>query len=147
MRYLLVGNAPNPNLAPAQDADIIVQINHCPHADVLPAVRTRYIFVTNISGDPLVSPMLERLASRRQHFPHARVVLARNPIFYTVKKSLLRSLQRPIWCHYQLTDAAIRLRAWPTQTVSLGLCLSSRTTTASVGHAAVLHAEHRHGCL
>jgi len=116
--YLLVGNAPTATLAvAAARADVIVQINDCPHAAALPAARNHYIFLTN-SG-PNVSELVDRLLSRRDYIPHARVVLARNPTFYMIKTWLLRLRRRSLWRDYQLSHTWRKLcGVWPVQKVS-----------------------------
>jgi hypothetical protein len=115
--YLLVGNAPSASLAAAVRADVIVQINDCPHAAALPVARNHYIFLTNSGPD--VSKLVDRLLSRRDYIPHARVVLARNPTFYAIKKWLLRLRGRSHWRDYQLTHTWRKLRGvWPVQKVS-----------------------------
>jgi hypothetical protein len=115
--YLLVGNGPAPGLAAAvRKADAVVQINDCRHAQALPP-RTRYVFLTN-SG-PEVSRLVGCLSSyRREDFPYARIVLARNPAFYTLKQWLLRAMNRH-WRDYELSQAWTQLRPmWPIETVS-----------------------------
>jgi hypothetical protein len=118
MDYLLVGNGPASDLANVtKQADAIAQINDCPHAEELPVNRTRYIFLSNPGQD--TKQLVDKLISRRVLFPHAKIILVRNPAFYTVKKSLLKSFGRAAWHNYRLSEDWKRLREyWPIEIVS-----------------------------
>lgn len=115
MNYLLVGNGPTTNLgAVANKADVIVQINDCKYAAELPTFRKQYIFLTNTG--PHVSSLVEKLLSRREHIPFARVFLARNPLLYTVRKCLSAADLRG---DYRVSQAWKQLLGvWRTEAVS-----------------------------
>jgi hypothetical protein len=126
MRYLLIGNAPDQAEAvskAAERADIVLQIDHCRYAEILPRVRANYVFLTNAGATAEVwSPIMNRLLSlpNASVFQHdTRLILARNPAFYAVKKSLMRARGKPFWRNYstnQLTEPVARL--WPSETIS-----------------------------
>lgn len=111
MHYLLVGNGPAAGLAAAaSQADVIVQINDCPHAQTLPRSRTLYVFLVNSGGPDVCPQVVERLIGRRAYLPNASIVLARNPAFYTMKRWLMRARRHRHWGDYRLSKAWTRLR-------------------------------------
>ncbi len=122
LRYLLVGNAPNSGEAVARaalDADVIVQHNTCEYAALLPEVRANYVFITNSGFHAL--KIIERLLAVREApvFGCTRLILARNPAFYTFKKYLLRAGKHVAWRHYGIHRQWTALsRVWPIQTMS-----------------------------
>ncbi|MDP9128067.1 MAG: hypothetical protein M3N08_07410 [Pseudomonadota bacterium] len=120
MRYLLVGNGPAPDIeAAAEQADVIVQINRCIHADRLPAERTRYIFLVNTDVN-LSARVVDELYAARDSFKNVSIVRARNPTLYTFKKLLLIAQGKGRWRNFRLSPAWKRLRKlWPVQKVSL----------------------------
>ena len=91
MRNLLIGNAPDSDAVvnAARRADIIIQVNRCRYAELLPRARANYVVVTN-SGDPaeIWTPIMERLLALQGTpvLSTTRLILARNSAFYTVKK-------------------------------------------------------------
>jgi hypothetical protein len=112
MRYLLIGNAPDQAEAvskAAERADIVLQIDHCRYAEILPRVRANYVFLTNAGATAEVwSPIMNRLLSlpNASVFQHdTRLILARNPAFYAVKKSLMRARLRTQSAHQIMTAA------------------------------------------
>jgi hypothetical protein len=119
MRYLLLGNAPDANLSEASLADVIVQINTCPHADKLPPDRTRFVFILNTDPE-LSTRVIDHLSLCRDLLPNATIILARNPVFYTLKKWAMRARNHWHWRENRLSPAWKRLKGiWPIKTISL----------------------------
>jgi len=114
MHYLIVGNSQDADLSGAAHADVTIQINDCRYADKLPLVRNQYIFLTN--AGPYSGSIVDRLLTRRASIPFAQIILARNPLFYALKKRLLpRHRHRD----YQLTWEWDRLhKSWAARAVS-----------------------------
>jgi hypothetical protein len=127
MRYLLIGNAENCTDAVAEAAtraDIIVQINTCRYAELLPRVRANYVFVTNSgsAADTDADKIMDRLLSLRARpvFHTTRLILARNPAFYTLKKYWLCARRPSPWRAYNIQQQWRALRKiWPMQSVAL----------------------------
>ncbi len=91
MHYLLVGNAECKNVAElAKDADVIVQINSCRHNAMLPK-RTGYVFLINSGGQ--MSSVVQKMPL--PELGNATVILARNPMLYSLKKRLLKAIKIP----------------------------------------------------
>jgi hypothetical protein len=85
-------------------------------------VRANYVVVTN-SGDPaeIWTPIMERLLALQGTpvFSTTRLILARNPAFYTVKKHLLRAKGNQLWPTYNINAPWQAVgRLWPVETVS-----------------------------
>jgi len=118
VRYLLVGNAPNPNLAAAKHANAIIQFNACPNAEALAAYHTPYVFVVN-TGHATSGRVVEQLRPLRPLLPDATIVLARNPTYYTLKKWILRECGQEHWRAFQISSARACLRdLWRIETLS-----------------------------
>lgn len=108
MRYLLVGNGPTNDVGvKAKHADAVIQINDCQHNDQAIAEKTRYIFVSN-SGDTSL-PLLDHILRHKYSFPNAQIICARNPLYYTVKKWLLRLRGNSLVPNYEILPAWERL--------------------------------------
>ena len=122
MRYLLVGNAANCAdivAGAAEAADIVVQHNTCDYAELLPPVRANYVFITNSGGHgPKIANRLLALRDSPA-FAKTRLMLARNPVFYTLKKYVLRARKHEFWPYYEIqwrwTDLS---RVWPVEAMS-----------------------------
>lgn len=101
------------------NADIVVQHNTCDYAELLPRVRANYVFITN-SG-PHAHKIMRHLLTKR-HLPvftTTRLILARNPVFYTFKKYRLRAAKHPMWPTYEVHWCWRAVsRVWPIRTMS-----------------------------
>jgi hypothetical protein len=114
MRYLLVGNGPAPDIsALAAKSDYVIQINGCRHAEQIPPHLTRYVFLVN-TGIEAATRAATELYEKRALLPNARIVLARNPAFYLMKKWALRAKGNWHWRDCDLCHAWKKLRGiWP----------------------------------
>jgi hypothetical protein len=129
LRYLLVGNAPDCSdavLKSAQHAEAIVQLNKCAYAEILPPDRTNYIVITNSGQVSEWLSIVDRVASviTMPAFRNARVVFARNPLFYTLKKHAIRARGNPMWEFYRINRLQEdRCSNWPLETSSFASTL------------------------
>ena len=134
--YLLIGNATGQTekvAHAAAQADVIVQINHCHYADVLPKVRACYLFLANtgIHTGAITDHLLS--ICHMPVFNNTTLLLARNPAFYTIKKYLLQARRLELAKDYVVNEQwEPASRLWPTETISflsavmLDLALSRR---------------------
>jgi hypothetical protein len=96
VRYLPIGNGPDKEIeAKISSANIFVQINSCEHAGLVPKGKRSYIFVTNAGGHSA------GIMSKIGHGNHV-VIFARNPLFYSIKKYVLRILGSKSWQYFSV---------------------------------------------
>jgi hypothetical protein len=87
--HLIVGSGPTNDISSAlKTYGQFIQINDCIHSAHLSDFRTRYIFGTN-SGRA-TSRVFNKPREKISGFAHTEVILARNPLFYTLKSLVLR---------------------------------------------------------
>jgi hypothetical protein len=99
VRYLLVGNGDDDGITgKSANADVIIQFNRCRYMKVLDNAKTSYIFVVNTGGE--LSEILSSLPATARP-----LMLSRNPMFYNIKKTIMKTTGRYGW-HYFTVDSA-----------------------------------------
>jgi hypothetical protein len=123
MRYLLVGNGPSHDVeAKAKHADAVVQVNGCAHGDLIPSGAATHIFIVN-TGFIACPTVVKALLTKKDQLFGARIVLARNPLFYRVKHRLAALARSWTTIDCVLNDAWKELDC-PTEVVSFVSALS-----------------------
>jgi hypothetical protein len=114
MRYLLVGNGAllETDYDLIERAKVIIQINDCRHADKIPYHLTKYVFLSN-TGTNQCEKVVDAFLEKQHLFSEVQIILARNPIFYRLKKLALAIKRRPHGKHCTPSNAWNRLANSP----------------------------------